>query len=175
MQLREALRLVFGPGNLMRLLVSQLALTPYLTPFQPDNNYLTPSIDASDTLQTFFLELGSMLVSERELSDMLQMMDQNIVHILHLQSDRLNDEVKPNLHDGMIGKFISLLADPSVHLYSLVPIPKLGGLELKKFVASCVQMRIAPDRSAWAIHHFVKRSEISPEVLTNCLIGEPTF
>ncbi|OHS96861.1 hypothetical protein TRFO_09766 [Tritrichomonas foetus] len=160
----------------MESLTQQFVLNPFIRPPPTDKNRILPKFEITDTLRTLFVGFDSPFVSDMsELQQMLDTMSQNIPKISKLQTDLLDEGSPPNLHSKNGSLWIRLLADPTVSLYSLVPIPSFEFLELNRLISECIDMKIPPDRAAWAIHNYAKEKFVSPEIITNELISDPKY
>ena len=153
--------------------MSKLALTPYVSP-QPTTRTNISGRRVEDTISTLFPDI-EMCVDRAELAQRLQRMDRNIPLMLNLQSSAFPKGAQPNLHSNNTSLWVEKLSDCQVHLFSLSPVPRLDDIELRDLVSYCIESQIAPDRAAWAVHHFVLKNQVSKEVLTNTLISDPAF
>lgn len=160
----------------MQSLVAQFALFPYVAPRQVAHQRVDPKFATQDTLQTLFVGFDSPFNNDpKEMFRMFDTMNKVLTSIFQLQSDQLEVPDTTNLHSGSLSLFLRYLADTSIDIYSLCPIPKFDAIEIHQLIVHCIDIKIPPDRSAWAIHHFCIQRNTTPDVLSKTLQAEPNF
>ena len=152
----------------------QLAREPYLTPVS--NAYGQPrQIEMCDTLATLFVDQEERFENLRgsDLQRKLDTLQKSAAFLMRFQSDVQPVGVPPVKHEGAFDKFVALAANSNYQRYWLMPLPSFDGVELPVLLNEVFRSRVARDRAAWMIHHYVRRQHASADELTRCLMEAP--
>lgn len=154
----------------MNSYISKFARIPYLTPPPPNPNIKTTKLQHEGTLKTFFEGVEHSFINDpNEKLQMLKDLDANFQLIWNLQSERLPNGAEPNKKSEILMTFLTYLADISIHLFQLCPLPKFDSLKLDYLIIHCLERRIPFEKSVWTIHHYVNKMDVSAEAMTNTL------
>ena len=165
---------LFVQKALMDSLIQQIVLVPYSTP-RPVESVRT-NLEVTDTLKTLFVGSDDSYSSDSaDLAAMLDSLGANLSSLANLQSQQLDKGPMLNLSSRNISLWLRLLADPTVRMVSLVPLPSFEDLSLQQLISESVDFKIAPDRAAWALHNYCRERSISSSIVTDELISGPKY
>lgn len=153
-------------------LVCDLALSPYSIPTPPSPNMLHTELNIEDSFLTFFDGLDYQYISDNpQKYSMLQSLENNKSALFHFQCNQLPSGSKPNSEQNNIMTFLSKLAENSIHIYSLCPVPSnLSSISIEYLINFCLQKRVQIEKSTWIIHYHNTQTGISKSNMTKALL-----
>ena len=154
----------------MSSFISKFALTPFLYPSQPEPKPSSTQLRPQDTLLTFFEGFDRPILNDKnEKWQMLKNLEECLPLTCNLQSEKMPPGSESNRYSGSVSLFLNYLGVPTAHLFSLCPVPKFDALKVDDFLTFCIDARCVPQRLAWGLHQFMKKTGVSADILTNAL------
>ena len=151
----------------MQKYVSDIARKPYSIPAPRQNPPYYPPYPFGESTNSIFCNDSS--ISPEQLSLYHERLERNLPIMVQLQDEKLEPGPTPNKHDGSISLFLSDLANPIVHPYSLCPFP-MDSLSIDDVIQAIFDSRVAPDRASWALHYIIAKSGDPSINLTDYLL-----